>query len=96
MSTAPLSLERAVQISEQAFVPFSARIEINREDASFSLRVVDDRGGCLASLAHVARVQSANPIHLAGLLEQLRLELSKDGHVLAAWSMPFQADFELP
>ena len=96
MNTPTLSLERAVQISEQAFVPFSAVVQTHREDASFALRVLDDAGNCLASLPHIARVQSANPLHLAGILEQLRLEMSKDGHVLSAWSMPFQADPDLP
>jgi hypothetical protein len=95
MSTAQLSLDRAVQISEQAFVPFSTRIQVNREDASFSLEVLSSTGVCLVSLPHVARPQSLSPIHLAGLLEQLRLDLAKDGHALAPWSMPFVAEVNL-
>lgn len=96
MNTPTLSLERAMQISEKAFLPFATDIQTSREDASFSLRVLDESGKCLASVAHVARAQYANPVHLAGVLEQLRLELCKDGHVLVAWSMPFQAELNLP
>lgn len=96
MNRSQLSLERALEISAQAFLPFCVDIQTNREDASFALRVLDASGNCLASLAHVARAQSANPIHLAGLIEQLRLELSKDGQALAPWSMPFQPELDLP
>lgn len=96
MTTVQLSLERAMEIAEQAFLPFTAHIHGNPEDASFSLRVLDATGNCLASLPHVSRMQSANPIHLAGVLEQLRLELSKDGHALSPWSMPFQSGPNLP
>ena len=95
MTTVQLSLERALEIVQQAFLPFTANIQSNREDASFSLQVLDEHGRCLASLPHVARAQSANPVHLAGVVEQLRLELSKDGHALAPWSMPFIPDIDL-
>lgn len=96
MSKAQLSLERAVEISEQAFLPFFAQVQVDRDDASFSIHVLDAANNCMGSLPHVARAQSANPIHLAGVLEQLRLELSKDGHLLTAWSMPFIAELDLP
>ncbi|WP_028240977.1 hypothetical protein [Stutzerimonas azotifigens] len=90
MPHVPLSLEEATGISEMAFLPLRAETVVDLDDVSFSLKVVDDLGNALLSIAHIARSQYADPVHLAGMLEQARLELSKDGHLLAPWSMPYQ------
>jgi hypothetical protein len=84
-----LSLEEAQRIVEQAFLPHSCETLADREDASFSFRVFDDSAVELLSQAHVARSQYADPVHLAGLVELARLELSKDGYELTPWSMPW-------
>ncbi|WJN57735.1 MULTISPECIES: DUF1652 domain-containing protein [unclassified Pseudomonas] len=88
MSTA-LSLEEALHIVEQAFLPHACETRADSEDASFSFRVFDDSDVELLSQAHVARSQYGDPARLAGLVELARLELSKDGYELAPWSMPW-------
>lgn len=87
---AQLSLDEAVRISEMAFLPCRATAHTDQGDASFSLRVIDAFGAEILSIAHIARTQYASPAHLAALLENARLELSKDGVTLSAWSLPAQ------
>lgn len=87
-----LDLEEAMAISEMAFLPCRGIATADASDASYALRVEDEAGGALLTIAHIARSQYSDPVHLAGLLEQARLELSKDGVQLAAWSMPIQPE----
>lgn len=77
-----------MRISEMAFLPCRATAKADAEDASFSLRVVNATGKEVLSISRIARSQYTNPVHLAGLLESARLELSKDGLSLSPWSMP--------
>ncbi|HSC82083.1 MAG TPA: DUF1652 domain-containing protein [Pseudomonas sp.] len=86
--TQPLSLEQALRIIEQAFLPHQCQTICAAEDASFAVRVFDDSAVELLSLAHVAQTQYRDPVRLAGLIELARLELSKDGYELTPWSMP--------
>ncbi|MDG9929526.1 MULTISPECIES: DUF1652 domain-containing protein [unclassified Pseudomonas] len=88
MSSA-ITLEEAMAIVEQAFLPHACETRADREDASFSFRVFDDSDVELLSQAHVARSQYGDPTRLAGLIELARLELSKDGYELTPWSMPW-------
>jgi hypothetical protein len=90
MTALHLVLEEAMHVSEMAFLPCHATAEANHEDASFSLRVVNAAGNELLAIPHIARSQYRDPAHLAGLLEKARLQLSKDGVPLSAWSMPAQ------
>ena len=90
MTAQRLELDEAMQISEMAFLPCHATANADTDDASFSLKVVNETGEELLSISHIARSQYTNPVHLAGLLESARLELSKDGLLLSPWSMPAQ------
>lgn len=90
MTNQQLALDEAMRISEMAFLPCRVDTVADNEDASFSLRVTNAAGDEVLSIAHVARSQYAAPQHLAGLLEHARLQLSKDGISLSAWSMPAQ------
>lgn len=90
MTAQHLALDEAMCISEMAFLPCHASAKANNEDASFSLQVINATGGEVLSIAHIARSQYTDPVHLAGLLEKARLQLSKDGLQLSAWSMPAQ------
>lgn len=83
----PIELAHAVHIVEQAFLPLCGEVRADQSDASFSLAVTDG-SQVLASVAHVARSQYSHAGHLAALIEQTRLELARDGHRLAPWSMP--------
>ncbi len=86
-----LALEEAMAISEMAFLPCQGITDADASDASYALRVEDETGAVLLTIAHIARSQYSDPVHLAGLLEQARLELSKDGVQLTPWSMPTQS-----
>lgn len=92
MHATSITLEQAMAISESAFLPCRGIAQADPSDASYSIRVVDILGAELLSIAHIAQSQYGNPVHLAGIIEQARLELSKDGQQLAAWSMPFTAN----
>ncbi|TLX53966.1 hypothetical protein DN826_16170 [Stutzerimonas nosocomialis] len=85
-----LSLDEATRISEMAFLPLRAITQSDLDDASYSLRVEDACGEPVLSIAHIARSQYADAAQLAAILDKARLELSKDGHHLAPWSMPYQ------
>ncbi|MBA1279335.1 hypothetical protein [Stutzerimonas stutzeri] len=90
MTSQQLTLDEAMRISEMAFLPCHVTTVADHEDASFSLRVTNAAGDEALSIAHIARSQYATLLHLAGLLEHARLQLSKDGISLSPWSMPEQ------
>nr|WP_319296941.1 hypothetical protein [Stutzerimonas xanthomarina] len=90
MTSAVLDLDEARRICEMAFLPCHAATRADHTDGSFSLSVASAAGDEALSILHIARSQYADPAHLAGLLEAARLELSKDGVKLSAWSMPAQ------
>ncbi len=90
MTAQRLSIDEARHISEMAFLPLHATTQADRDDSSFSLRVLNTAGTEVLSVAHIARSQYADPTHFAGLLENARLQLSKDGVQLSAWSLPAQ------
>ena len=90
MTVPTLGLDEARRICELAFLPCHAATQVDHADSSFSLRVTTAAGHEALSILHIARSQYAGPDHLAGLLEAARLELSKDGVQLGAWSMPAQ------
>lgn len=92
MTSQQLTLDEAMRISEMAFLPCHVITVADNQDASFSLQVTNEAGDEILSIAHIARSQYAAPLHLAGLLEHARLQLSKDGISLSAWSMPAQPD----
>lgn len=83
-----LDLDEAMRISEMAFLPCRGVATADASDASFALQVLDEIGREALTIRHVAHSQYSDARHLAGLLEQARLELSKDGQHLAPWSMP--------
>lgn len=83
-----LSLEEALGVVQQAFLPHRCETTEHSEDASFAFRVFDDSEVELLSHCHVARSQYSDATRLAGLIELARLELSKDGYELTPWSMP--------
>ncbi|WP_217474304.1 hypothetical protein [Stutzerimonas stutzeri] len=88
MNAQRFALDEAMRIREMAFLPCQATTRADQDDASFSLRVVDEAGQERLSILHIARSQYSDPTHLAGLLEGARMQLSKDGLTLSAWSRP--------
>lgn len=89
-SSTHLTLDEARRISEMAFLPYRGETRADDGDASYSLQIIDQQQRTLLTIAHIARSQYSDPVHLAGVLEHARLELSKDGHALAPWSLPGQ------
>jgi hypothetical protein len=91
MSGLPFSCEEARAIVELAFLPLRCETPADTDDASFAIRVYGPDDRPVLSVAHVARSQYESPLRLAGVIEQARLELSKDGFALEPWSMPGQS-----
>ncbi len=90
MTSQQLALDEAMRISEMAFLPCQVTTVADNQDASFSLQITNETGDEVFSIAHIAHSQYTAPLHLAGLLEHARLQLSKDGITLSPWSMPAQ------
>ena len=90
MTTTPLSLDNAMQLASEAFLPCGCVTSANPEDDSFGFTVMNGSG---EELARVAQVRDyADPLRMAQVIEQTRQELIDKGCTLEPWTMPFITD----
>lgn len=90
MTTTPLSLDNAMQLAAEAFLPCDCVTSANPADDSFGFTVMSGSG---AELARVAQVRDyADPLRMAQVIEQTRQELLAKGCTLEPWTMPFITD----
>ncbi len=90
MTTTPLSLDNAMQLAAEAFLPCGCVTSANPEDDSFGFTVMSGSG---EELVRVPQVRDyADPARMAQVIEQARQELIGKGCALDPWSMPFIAD----
>lgn len=90
MTTTPLSLDNAMQLAAEAFLPCGCVISANPADDSFGFTVMSGSG---AELVRVAQVRDyADPLRMAQVIEQTRQELLAKGCTLEPWTMPFITD----
>ncbi|MDH0339364.1 hypothetical protein [Metapseudomonas otitidis] len=57
--------------------------------------MTDLHGGKVLEISHVRSTQYADPVRLAGVLEQVRLDLTHQGRNLDPWAMPYIPDPEV-
>jgi len=91
MST-PIELDIAIKLAAGAFQPYGCVTRANAADDSFGFSVLNSEGAEVLSIPHIPRTQYADPLRLAGVIEQARLDLSHKGCHLDPWSMPFILD----
>lgn len=90
MTTTPLSLDNAMQLASEAFLPCGCVTSANPEDDSFGFTVMNGSG---EEITRVAQVRDyADPLRMAQVIEQTRQELIDKGCTLDPWSMPFITD----
>ncbi|BCD87225.1 hypothetical protein PSm6_36320 [Pseudomonas solani] len=90
--TTPISLDTAMRLATEAFLPYGCKALAHEEDDSFSLTVTDLHGEKVLDIGHIRSTQYANPVRLAGVLEQARMDLAHQGRNLDPWAMPFIPD----
>ena len=88
----PLSLDLATKLTADAFQPYGCITSANPNDDSFSFSIRKEDGSEVLSVPHVPRTQYADPVRLAGVLGQTRLDLEHKGCHLEPWSMPYITD----
>ncbi len=85
---APLRVNEALLIAGHAFQPFQCVAWAPQDgNGELSLTVVD-RTCASIDRKQVPRSTYCDPAQLAGMIEQVRAELSDKGYVLQPWSMP--------
>jgi hypothetical protein len=90
MTTTPLSLDNAMQLASEAFLPCGCVTSANPEDDSFGFTVMNGSG---EEITRVAQVRDyADPLRMAQVIEQTRQELIGKGCTLEPWTMPFITD----
>ncbi|MGC8116970.1 hypothetical protein ACP3VQ_18285 [Metapseudomonas otitidis] len=93
--TTPITRDIAMRLATQAFLPYGCQARAHDEDDSFSFTVTDLHGGKVLEISHVRSTQYADPVRLAGVLEQVRLDLTHQGRNLDPWAMPYIPDPEV-
>jgi hypothetical protein len=88
----PIDIDNAMKLVSDAFVPCGCVAGANPEDDSFGFTVMAANGQALLNIARVERTQYADPIRLAGVIQQARMDLEHKGCVLQPWEMPFIID----
>lgn len=91
--TTPITRDTAMRLATQAFLPYGCQTRAHDEDDSFT--VTDLHGGKVLEISHVRSTQYADPVRLAGVLEQVRLDLTHQGRNLDPWAMPYIPDPEV-
>lgn len=92
MTTTLLTQDNAMRLAADAFQPYGCVTSPNAEDDSFGLTILSVSGNEVLSVPHIPRTQYADPVRLAGVLEQTRLDLTHKGCNLDPWSMPYITD----
>lgn len=92
MSLTSLSLDNAMHLASEAFLPYGCITSANPEDDSFSLTVMNSAGQEVLRVTDINRGRYADPDRLARELEQARHELEHQGCSLDPWTMPMLRD----
>ena len=93
MATPSFTLDEAMSIASQAFLPYRCVTLPHAGDASFAMHIHDDTDREILSVPHVARSQYCDPVRRAGRLEQARRDLERFTPTPARQAMLDLADF---
>ncbi|MDH4556852.1 hypothetical protein E8F11_17045 [Pseudomonas sp. BN417] len=93
--TTTLSRNTAMRLASEAFVPYGCKAQAHEEDDSFSISIHDLHGQQVHGIEHILGTQYASPVRLAGVIEQARTDLQRQGRNLDPWTMPYIPDPEV-
>ncbi len=92
MSLTSLSLDNAMHLASEAFLPYGCITSANPDDDSFSLTVMNGAGEEVLRVADITHGRYCDPDRLTRELQQARQELEQLGCRLDPWTMPLLRD----
>lgn len=92
MSDQALTLDDAMQLVSEAFLPCGCVTSANPDEDSFSFTVMDGSGKELLRVPSVSREEYSHAQHLGSVIEQARLDVEDKAQRLEPWTMPALAD----
>lgn len=92
MSDQTLTLDEAMQLVSEAFLPCGCVTSANADEDSFSLTVMDGSGDEVMHVAGISRNEYHYAQQLGSVIEQARFEVEDRGHRLEPWTMPSLTD----
>lgn len=88
-----ISLDQAMHLASEAFLPHGCITSANPEDDSFGFTVMNGSGDELLCVSAIARASYSDPRRLALTLEQARAALAGKGCPLDPWHLPDLDDY---
>jgi hypothetical protein len=92
MSYQPLTLDDAMQLVTEAFLPCGCVTSANPDEDSFGFTVMSGSGTEVLRVPSVSRDEYSNPQHLGSVIEQARLDVEDKDQRLEPWTMPSITD----
>ena len=92
MSDQALTLDDAMQLVSEAFLPCGCVTSANPDDDSFGFTVMDGSGNPVLRIPSVTRDEYSHAQRLGSVIEQARLEVEDKGQRLEPWTMPALVD----
>jgi hypothetical protein len=92
MRNQPLTLDDAMQLVTEAFMPCGCVTSANPDDDSFGFTVMSGSGAEMLQVPSVSRDEYTSPQRLGGVIEQARLDVEDKDQRLEPWTMPAITD----
>ncbi|MBA1272231.1 hypothetical protein [Stutzerimonas azotifigens] len=96
MSNPSISLDDAMKLASEAFLPLGCVTSANPEDDSFGFTVMSGSGEPVLQVTNVPSSQYADPISMGNVLQQARLDVEQKGCRLEPWTMPMEDSTGIP
>lgn len=92
MTTQALTLDEAMQLVSEAFLPCGCVASANPDEDSFGFTVMGEAGGEILRVPSVSHDEYSNLQHLGSVIEQARLDVEEKNCRLEPWTMPTSID----
>jgi len=92
MNTQPMTLDDAMQLVTEAFLPCGCVTSANPDDDSFGFTVMSSSGAEMLRVPSVPREEYSSAQRLGSVIEQARLDVEDKDQRLEPWTMPVLAD----
>ncbi|MBB3103696.1 hypothetical protein [Azomonas macrocytogenes] len=92
MNPSTMSLDSAMKLASEAFLPYSCVTCTNAGEEGFKLAIMSIDGEKVLQKAHLSRDEYSNPVRFFDAIEQTRHHLEDKGRHLNPWKMPFILD----
>ena len=88
MSDRTLTIDDAMQLVSEAFLPCGCVTSANPDEDSFSFTVMTGNGTEVLRVPSVAQADYSSPQRLGSVIEQARLDVEDKEQRLDPWTMP--------